>query len=148
MENNLETTIKNLKKLIRDSNCQKMNLSTVKGYLGELMVRKKLMEESKEVIHKGNQSNYDLKVDNYLIDVKLSSLKEEIKYFNHHWGWALNHTNKKRKISCTHFVLVALNKKYNVENFFIIKANDVEKFPSGIGQFRSKKCLCFFTIIQ
>jgi hypothetical protein len=44
---NLEKTIPCLKDLINDPNCRYMNLSNVKGYLGELLVLSRLEGEGK-----------------------------------------------------------------------------------------------------
>jgi hypothetical protein len=44
---NLEKTIRCLKDVINDPNCRYMNLSNVKGYLGELLVLSKLEGEGK-----------------------------------------------------------------------------------------------------
>ena len=38
----IETSIKRLTRIITDKNCRKMNLSNIKGYLGELIVFNKL----------------------------------------------------------------------------------------------------------
>lgn len=134
---NIKDTLQNLKTIIQDENCQRMNLSTVKGYYGELLVKDKLEKEGCAVEHKGNQSGYDLEVGDITIDVKCSSFKEEIKGFPRYWGWALRHKSKKRIIKHTHFICVALDDSLNVESFYVIKRSDMEKFPSGFGQFKS-----------
>ncbi len=124
--NNIDRTIKNLKKIICDPNCSSMNISTVKGYLGELYVYKKLREEGIEPIQKGNQGGYDLEFDlgdkNFKIDVKLSTLKEEVNGVPKFWGWALNNKRKSR-ITCTHFICVAVNDDLDPIKYYIINAN-------------------------
>jgi hypothetical protein len=52
--NGLGKTISLLKNVINDKNCRNMNLSTIKGYLGELIVKRKLQEEGITAISKGN----------------------------------------------------------------------------------------------
>ncbi len=112
-----------------------MNLSTIKRYLGELLVKSKLNEEGIELISKGNQSGYDLEYSNIKIDVKLSCLKNEFKLKNRYWGWALKHQNKKKKVKATHFVCVALNDELEINAYYVIKANKIANFPKGIKQF-------------
>ena len=72
--NKISKSIKLLQRVIRDSNCGRMNLSTVKGYLGELLVKNKLEQEGFKVDHAGNQSGYDLRIGGAKIDVKFSTL--------------------------------------------------------------------------
>lgn len=117
-----------------------MNKSTIKGYLGELIVKRKLMKEGIPTNSLGNQSGYDLeyKDDKIKIDVKLSLLKNEFKLNSYYWGWALKHESKK-EIKATHFVCVALNNNYEVEAFYVINAKNwrerATEFPEGIKQF-------------
>lgn len=136
----LEKTIRYLKSIINDPNCQYMNLSNVKGYLGELLVLKKLGEEGKKIGQKGNQSGYDLELirENIKIDVKFSSYKDEIKQFPKYWGWALKHRNKRKDITCTHFVCVAADENLEAKEFYVIKKGELKKFPkSEIRQFKN-----------
>jgi hypothetical protein len=139
----LDTTIDLLKKIITDKNCENMNLSTVKGYLGELIVKRKLQDEGIKTNSKGNQSGYDLEYkDNdkdIRIDVKLSMLKNEFGLENHHWGWALKTKNKNKEITATHFVCAALNNELEVDAFYVIntKNKKYEMFPQGPSRFRN-----------
>jgi hypothetical protein len=133
----IKKTIALLKGIINDPVCEKMNRSNIKGYLGELLVRSKLEQEKCEVLPKGNQSGYDLEFDDIRIDVKTSTYKEEMADFPRYWGWALRHENKKRGISCTHFVCVALNPDLSVKNYYVINAKLVKEFPGGFKQFRN-----------
>ncbi len=135
---NINRTIELLKKIIRDENCRHMNLSTIKGYLGELIIKAKLESEGCVVEQKGNQCGYDLGFDNIKIDVKTSTLKEETPGILG-WSWALKQKNKKRKLSCTHFVCVALDEKYNEKAFYIIKKEDIGKFPANSKRFKNVK---------
>jgi hypothetical protein len=133
-----------LKKIMRLSN---INLSTVKGFYGELLVKAKLEDEGISVRHKGNQSGHDLEFElsgrNVRIDVKTSTLKSELgKKFSTvwYWGWALDSDNKKRNISCDQFICVALDKNFNVNAYYIIKAEYIRKkmFPRvGFPQFKN-----------
>lgn len=114
-----------------------MNRSSVKGYLGELLVMQHLKREGYTVTQRGNQSGFDLIIEelNAKVDVKLSIL--QVGKIPQHWGWALKHENKKRRISCSHFVCVALDKGLNTINYYIIKAKHLNKFPkSGMGRFK------------
>lgn len=81
-------------RLLANRYCVKMNRSTIKWYIGELLVKQKLENERIGVTeHYGNQSGYDMEIPgmNVKVDVKLSLYKSEIK--NHEdfksWGWAL-----------------------------------------------------------
>ncbi|MFI5332203.1 MAG: hypothetical protein ACHQ2F_14370, partial [Desulfobaccales bacterium] len=131
----LGKTIDLLKVVIKDNNCVRMNKSTIKGYLGELIVKRKLKEEGILTNSLGNQSGYDLEYRDIKIDVKLSCLKNEFKLEHENWGWALKHQNKKKEIKATHFVCVALNNNYEVEAYYVINAINYKKFPNGIKQF-------------
>jgi len=133
---NINRTINLLKEIIKDENCRHMNLSTIKGYLGELIVKAKLESEGCMVKQKGNQCGYDLDFENIKIDVKTSSLKEETPG-KLGWGWALKQKSKKRRLSCTHFVCLALDKNYNEKSFYIIKKEDIRKFPSNSKRFKN-----------
>ncbi|MBM4295324.1 MAG: hypothetical protein FJ126_10555 [Deltaproteobacteria bacterium] len=110
-------------------------MSTIKGYLGELIVKPKLLEEGLTTISLGNQSGYDLEYNDIKIDVKLSCLKNEFKLDNNYWGWALKHQNKKKDIKATHLICVALTETYDVNAFYVISANNINGFPQGIKQF-------------
>jgi hypothetical protein len=136
---NIDKTIRCLKEIINDPNCKYMNLSNVKGYLGELLVLKKLEREGKKIRQKGNQSGYDLELvgENVRIDVKFSNYKGEIRKFPKYWGWALKHGNKKKGITCTHFVCVAANENLEAKEFYVIKKEHLKKFPkSEMKQFK------------
>ena len=119
--------------------CQKMNLSTVKGYLGELLVKQLLESEGIEVDHLGNQNGYDLRFSqngkDVCIDVKMSLPKDEFKWGFEYWGWALQHANKKRGITASHFVCIGCTKGLEIDSVFVVAANDVPLFPSGEKQF-------------
>jgi len=114
-----------------------MNLSNIKGYLGELYVIRKLQSEGGSIIQKGNQSGYDVGYNNYKIDVKMSSHKDDLNAGFKFWGWALKQKNKKKPISCTHFVCIALDDNSNSKYYFIINSKHINSFPKGIGQFKS-----------
>lgn len=140
---NVNDTIEVFKKLILDPNCSRMNQSTVKGYLGELLVKAKLESEGLAVEHLGNQSGYDLqfnyKGEVFKVDVKFSALKCEYCRGQNNWGWALVHQNKKRPISCTHFVCVAVDHELEVIGYYVVSLNQIEQFLSGVGQFGGVK---------
>lgn len=141
--NNINDTIELLKKIILDPHCSRMNLSTVKGYLGELIVKAKLESEEVRVKHLGNQSGYDLEVisigEVFKIDVKFSAFKREYHSQQDNWGWALIHGNKQRQISCTHIVCVAVDHALDVVNYYVIPKQHIELFPPGAGRFRRVK---------
>ena len=139
---NISKTIDALRKIIKDKNCKRMNLSNVKGYLGELIIFQKLQEEGMKVEQRGNQSGYDIEMPekNIKIDVKFSILNNQFKHLPNFWGWALKQNNQK-KVSCTHFILVAVdNDSLLPKNFYIINAKHLSRFPeSGISQFKNVK---------
>jgi len=131
-------TIKRLKKIILDENCKNMNKSTVKGFLGELLVKNKLKQEGHNFKHIGNQADVDLELknSNSRIDVKTSILKREIKNLPEYWGWALKQKSKKRKISSSHLICIALFKDLSIDAFYIIRTKDLKEFQkSPIGRF-------------
>ena len=143
------STISLVRRVMKDPNCERMNMSTIKGFLGELIVKERLEDAGFEVWHRGNQSGYDLSVwvddQEFKIDVKTSTLKNELSCGRPHWGWALLHSNKKKAISATHFVCVGLDENFEARRFIIIPSEWAGKFPSGIGQFnRVKHALCAF----
>src|SRR3990172_5207946 len=145
----ITNTIHLLQQVILDENCGRMNKSTVKGFLGELIVKEKLEEAGFEVEHQGNQSGYDLLVwfqDKEIKgDVKTSTLKDDLYCGRNHWGWALKHSNKKKPISATHYICIGLDDDLEAKRFFIIPASLVSKFPKGIGQFsKVEHALCAF----
>jgi len=142
----LDNTINLLKRVISDENCKKMNLSNVKGYLGELLVVKKLAENTHNIVQKGNQSGYDIELpdENIKIDVKYSTIKAEIKNCPLYWGWALKFKSKKRPITCSHFVCVAANQDYDVAAYYVIKSENLNLFPKAfLKQFQNvERGLC------
>ena len=145
----IANTISLLRRVIGDPNCERMNMSTIKGFLGELIVRERLEDAGFEVDHRGNQSGYDLSfwVDDqeFRIDVKTSTLKDELSCDRLHWGWALVHSNKQKAVSATHFICVGLDESLEAQRFIIIPAEWAAKFPEGIGQFsKVKHALCAF----
>jgi len=135
----MEELIKSLKYIIQyQAKLEKktMNLSTVKGFLGELIVKRKLEEEGLDVLHKGNQSGYDLEFGNYKIDVKFSAFKNDSRdKRGNHWGWALIQGPKK-KIKCTHFVCVGADEFLNPLFYYIINQDHHTLFHRGKGQFK------------
>lgn len=134
-------TIKLLKSLIKDTNATHMNLSNVKGYLGELIVKEKLEKEGYEVMQKGNQSGYDLDVPSLSakIDVKFSTFKSEAKNYPKYWGWALMSGSKNRELKFSHFVLVALRENLDLDAYYVIRIRDLKFFPKNFAQFRNVK---------
>jgi hypothetical protein len=141
--NDVKETIELIKRLIFDPNCARMNLSNVKGYLGELFVKAKFESEGVEVTHFGNQSGHDLELTYqnriYKIDVKFSTLKCEYSPKQNNWGWALIHQNKKREVTCTHYVCVAADPELEVVGYYVIRREHAELFFSGVGQFKGVK---------
>lgn len=114
-----------------------MNLGSVKGFLGELVVMEMLEKENIKFTPKGNQSGIDIELENGVkIDVKLSLLKHELKKLPKNYGWAL--TKNIDKIACTHYVCVALNEDLSIKNFYIFKSADIKKFKkSPLSQFKN-----------
>lgn len=136
-KNSIIRTIENIKDIIRDENCLRMNKSNIKGYLGELFVKKKLEDEGLVVVHKGNQSGYDLELSGGIkIDVKASTIKGSKRFPD--WAWALR-IKSLDKVKFTHLICVALDQNYDVSKYCIIKVEDLEMFPSASGRFNSVK---------
>ena len=139
-------TIKSIRLLCNDSNSHMdhMNKGTLVGYLGELLVLQKLQSEGIEVTHLGNQKGVDLSCsspfnsDIIRIDVKTSRLKDEFKVTGRrNWGWALNHKNKVKPITCTHFVCVQLNEALQPCGYVVIQKDLLNLFPPSYGQFKN-----------
>ena len=137
---NIDETIQRLRAIVFDDNCKNMNLSNIKGYLGELLVTQKLIQEGLMIIPKGNQSGYDIEVPEkkIKIDVKFSTIKKEVTNGSNYWGWALKHKNKFKDISCSHFICVAVDKKLEPLHYYIIRSTYLNNFPtSAIRQFKN-----------
>ena len=138
---NFDPTIEKLRDLIKDPIAHSMNLSTVKGFLGELLVAQRLRQEGGEVILKGNQSGHDLELHkgSIKIDVKLSTLKSEVKGCPKYWGWPLRFDrNADKLVSCTHFVCIGVNDDLLPVRYYVIKSGDLLKFPQcTIPQFKN-----------
>lgn len=137
-------TIATLRKIIIDPNCAQMNRSNLKGYLGELLVGVKLVEEGLTVVQRGNQAGYDLQFKSIKIDVKCSTLKTEVSNCPPYWGWALKQKSKTKEITCTDFICVALAEpSLEVQAYYVIKAKDLWRFPpSAMMQFKNVEKGC------
>jgi len=138
-----------LRRVALSPDCAKMNRSTVKGYLGELLVKQQLEVELKgiRIDHHGNQSGHDLQ---YVcgavcikIDVKTSTAKDERKWGLQYWSWALQNKNKKKPVTATHLVCVGLNANLILDSLFVIRAENIRLFPPATGQF-SNNTHCLF----
>lgn len=141
---NFEPTIEKLRALIQDPVANaSMNLSTIKGFLGELLVAERLQTEGADVLLKGNQSGHDLEIDGgaIKIDVKLSTLKSEVKGCPNYWGWPLRfERNVDKDVTCTHFVCIGVNDELKPVRFYVIEAGDLTRFPQcTIPQFKKVK---------
>src|SRR5664279_3675414 len=102
-----------------------MNLSTVRGFIGELLVKKRLHDDGiPDVEHLGKAKAVDLRFpangQQITIDVKTSMLKAEFGGSARNWGWALTRGDKTPSV--THFVCVALSESLDVERLFVIPA--------------------------
>jgi hypothetical protein len=128
-----------LRQVALSADYEKMNRSTVKGFLGELLVKARLEGEGVRVEHFGNQNGFDLSfpIAGKIVraDVKLSLPKDEFQWGFEYWGWALLHENKKKVISATHFICVGCSESLDLESIFVVRATDVSLFPKGIRQF-------------
>jgi hypothetical protein len=137
-----------LRAVVLSPDCAKMNLSTVKGYLGELLVKQRLEAElgSGRVEHVGNQCGHDLQYTRsgvtIKIDVKTSTTKDERSWGFRYWSWALL-TDTKKKISATHFVCAGLDDALALQALFVVNASDLMHFPRDTGQFRNNKHVLF-----
>lgn len=127
-DKNILLMIEGLKDILKNSESQFMNKSTVVGFLGELCVKQQLNAEGGLFVHRGNQSGVDL-VNEKLkikIDVKTSTIKDFDKPYPN-WGWALL---SKSKPTATHYICVALDINFDVDAYYIIHSEDLELFPS------------------
>lgn len=124
-------TIDKILSILKDDSFNRMNLSNLKGFLGELYVKQKLESEGWEIEHKGNQSNVDLinHQNKIQIDVKLSSVKYHGKNKYKLWTWALRQSSK-QNMHCTHFVCVALDAEFNPIAYYLVNNSDnLSSFP-------------------
>jgi hypothetical protein len=136
----IKSGIRLLKQIANNPACQRMSRSTVIGYLGELWILYLLTLAQKEPKHHGKQSGFDIKALGHKIDVKTSTLKQENESTPLHWGWALDHENKKREPSCTKYLCVALDKDLEPSALYLIDKNNLKQFPkSPFGQFGGVK---------
>jgi hypothetical protein len=120
-----------------DPHCTKMNKSTVVGYLGEIVVREKLISEGLTVEHFGNQTGFDLKIENGpRIDVKACTRRSDFGTDADFWGWALLSESKKRKINFTHIICVAFTTALDVHKFYVIHTDNLSKFPKSSPRFK------------
>lgn len=137
------TAISLLRQIVLSTDCAKMNRSTVKGFLGELLVKERLEREGISVEHLGNQNGFDLRffVNGRTIcaDVKMSMPKDEFKWGFEYWGWALLHENKKKEVSATHFICVGCSESLEVESLYVAPSLRLSEFPKGIRQFSKVK---------
>lgn len=128
-----------LRAVVLSPDCEKMNRSTVKGFLGELLVKERLESEGIKVEHLGNQNGIDLRFELggrvVSVDVKMSMPKDEFKWGFEYWGWALLHENKKKDIAATHFICVGCSESLEVESLFVVRKSRLTEFPKGIRQF-------------
>lgn len=145
----LADSIALLRSVILSPDCAKMNLSTVKGYLGELYVKERLENELTgcRIDHFGNQHGHDLQYTRkgltVKIDVKTSTAKDERKWGFRYWSWALLNDTKKKQLSATHFVCTGLDEALCVQSLFVVAASDLPHFPRDTGQFRNNKHVLF-----
>lgn len=128
-----------LRAVILSPDCAKMNRSTVKGFLGELLVKERLESEGIEVNHLGNQNGVELCFEiggkRVSVDVKMSLPKDEFKWGFEYWSWALLHENKKKEVAATHFVCVGCSQALEIESLFVVQKSRLAEFPRGIRQF-------------
>lgn len=121
----IDDAIDLLRRVIRSEQCARLSKSTIVGFLGEVLVKKMLRAEGKDVDHKGNQSGIDLEYksngQSIKIDVKTSTRKQEflknVDGFTH-WGWAMK--KKEENKAPSHFVCVGLDVEYQVESVFVV----------------------------
>ena len=138
-----------LRAVVRSPECAKMNLSTVKGYMGELLIKQTLESELRgsPVEHFGNQHSHDLQYEHsgktIRIDVKTSTAKDERKWGFPYWSWALLNDTKKKQLSATHFICAGLNKELDLEAVFVVAVANMAHFPRDTGQFRNNKHALF-----
>lgn len=131
---NIDNTIALLRQIIQDPFCMRMNLSNVKGYLGELLVKAMLEDEGCVVTQKGNQCGYDLE---YLVHG--DAIKIDVKFSNGitNWGWSVVPGSKKKPISCTHFVCVAVGNDFLVRKYYVISKTNHTLLPAATGRFNA-----------
>ena len=130
-----------LQAVLEDPVCRAhMNPSTVKGFLGELLVRRLVVAAHEEVEHVGNQASVDLLLPRLgaRLDVKCSTLKTELGPGFHHWGWPLSKTSpgKKRGAGPTHLVCVGLDRHLALARLYVVHLNAVDRFPSAPPRFK------------
>lgn len=53
-----------------------------------------------------------------------------------YWGWALRFKDTKKDVSCTHFVCLGVDDKFNPKIIYIIPADKHTSFPQGVRQFK------------
>lgn len=126
-----------------------MTMSMVVGYLGELYVLQKLVNEVKqkgsklagtEVKHLGRQSGYDILFGELRIDVKTSNFKVDVEKkqgMPKYWAWTLIPKTRKKKGMIDWFVCLSLHPNHNVDSYYCIRMKDVDHFPGLMGRFNN-----------
>jgi hypothetical protein len=136
MEDKTVDNINLLKSIICSKDFIRMNQSVTVGFLGELLVKKKLEEDGwSDLFHHGKQKGYDLMFENYKIDVKCSTLKKEVNRDYPNWGWALSF---KDETKASHYVCVALS-NYEPSAYYIINSLNLNQFEAASGQYNKVK---------
>jgi hypothetical protein len=131
--------MKLLKEVILDENCERMSKSIVTGYLGELITLNKLEEEEFKPEHFGKQFGFDIRIGNFKIDVKTSTLKDD-GFECDSWGWALSREKggEEKEIKYDAAVCVALDENLNNAGFYCISSDNISKQNDNEPNFDSK----------
>lgn len=135
-----QSTLLKLHAVLQDDYCrERMNLSVVTGFLGELIVGHLLQCAGHPVRHFGKQHGIDLEAPSLgaKIDVKTSLPKRELGC--EHWGWALLSGSKNKTLQFSHLVCIALDDKFSLCNIFVVARDDLDEFPAGIPPFTKNK---------
>jgi len=123
-----------------------LNLSSVKGFIGELYVflqlKREVQTDESAISMFGNQTGWDVQIDTSTstikIDVKTSYRKIEFFNDNHNHGWALSWYKKdetEKGVSCDVFVCVQLDDLLEPEYYFVFNKSLLDQFPTGMGRF-------------
>lgn len=120
-------------------------MSGVSGFLGELIVGTLLQTSGHDVQHFGRQHGSDLRVRKLGVDIDVKTSLPKTEIGVPHWGWALLSGSKKKELTFTHLVCVALDDSLEPSALYVIRRADLERFPAGIPPFTNNKHILLLT---
>jgi hypothetical protein len=116
-------------KALQSDDILKQLMDQIVGFIGELIVIEKLIEEGMDPKHIGGKKKYDIECNGKRIEVRTSSSRSQ-KDESKVWGWNLRKINQKES-NCSHIICIQLDDKLDATKYLIIKSEDVKHFPES-----------------